>query len=252
MGHIVPFNPIFPTQGNHFSPSNEVDMKSKHIFLFLASLFLSLPYLNAQGCNEEFNAFSTMEATCFPDNTPVSFNISVQYIPQYDRLYIFNLNNNNAGLEAEIDCRSHSFTIPKTVITDGDGRSVEVTGFGVVNNDGTVEVFWTETENGIARAYSGSYTPTTVDILAPNFAGSLSVGPNPAKDFIQIISDGLPSGQSYHFQLYTMTGKLLREWELGKNATSRYSVEELPHGTYFWSVVKGDSRISSGKLILID
>ena len=92
-------------------------------------------------------------------------------------------------------------------------------------------------------------------IIVPYFAGSenIRVYPNPASENINFSVTGIPSNSMYVFTLYNMLGQVVICQELlpRPEMTVKLNREDLPNGTYFYSVKNNqDKDRIEGKIIL--
>ena len=107
--------------------------------------------------------------------------------------------------------------------------------------------FWVQVSNG------GCFAKDTIVInfLESGFVAEesmpvLSIYPNPASDFVNIVSE---NGEMSAVQVYDMTGRLVVDMKVADEMLS-LNVASLVDSTYFVKVIYRDGKVSVGKLII--
>lgn len=126
----------------------------------------------------------------------------------------------------------------------------DITNADVALSNGNIFVVWEDDNSGTVKYRTGSFSPLSMPENEIN-ESSVSVFPNPAKDFFNININSSVNQISL-LTIYNSFGQeIIRKSFPGYLKTERLSTELFSNGIYFWQFKSNHKNISNGKLVIL-
>lgn len=213
-------------------------------FLAVLLIAMSSSPLFAGGAKFNYSGEVTIECYGASGTTTYTQYISVFYYSQDNVLGIYDLVSDFPPFPASVDLDTDSFTF------NYDYNGTNVSGFGAMNDEGNVNVYWVVTRNGQTTSYSTQYRPNTMPTATTDLSEGerLEIGPNPMTTHATIRTH-LKNNRDVSIGIYDLQGKMVREYS-DPGATLWMERGNLNAGTYIYRLIRKGEVLDTGRLLI--